>query len=585
MLLGDEISMGGVAGSLELKQALRPHLGKLVPRLLRACHDPNKQTREQMKALWSGLTGGGAEGRAVISEHFIATIDTLFEDASNRLWRARAGACGALSEIIVGREWHDFGGGAPVLNEDDFQESSTNKKSGGAWRILRLWRIATRGLDDVHGSVQQNGETLARSVRALTIRLCDPNMDSKSAGEKRTREEEAQRERAAASAAATCLWWLFRHGLTHKSQVVAGICISTIVGIVKVVRSRVIDPSLPDLIRSLIIAMSGLEPAALNYLQFHAENQEGLEALRLRMAQSGPLADALNKCLELLPGAKPQTQERVAFALNAALRQSAGFASRAAVADAVSSLCSTCPTVFSTSKTSTIQLLRAIYFASERERSSSAKAKMVHALGNLAGLCSGSSVRSLAMKACNRYTRATGNSFDPLSRKTAASTLRAIAVRASSHFKDGGKADIWRRKVLPVAFLGRKDDDDKVASAWTEVWEEGGSSVLASTAPIGVSVFGTTLEEQILTSLVEECVVALQDVSWSRRVAGAAAIEDLASKGILAPLPPVRASVASIDRPSRARKRAESSQTALSECIRLLKKPRLWNGKARVITA
>ena len=32
----------------EIRVALQPHLGKLIPRLLRACNDPNKQTREQM---------------------------------------------------------------------------------------------------------------------------------------------------------------------------------------------------------------------------------------------------------------------------------------------------------------------------------------------------------------------------------------------------------------------------------------------------------------------------------------------------------------------------------------------------------
>ncbi len=41
----------------ELKEVLYPHLKTLIPRLLRACKDPNKQTREQMEALWIGLTG------------------------------------------------------------------------------------------------------------------------------------------------------------------------------------------------------------------------------------------------------------------------------------------------------------------------------------------------------------------------------------------------------------------------------------------------------------------------------------------------------------------------------------------------
>lgn len=75
----------------ELRKALRPHYAKLIPRLLRACNDPNAQTREQMTALWTRLTGTTTEARALISQHLIITMDTLIDDATNKLWRARVG--------------------------------------------------------------------------------------------------------------------------------------------------------------------------------------------------------------------------------------------------------------------------------------------------------------------------------------------------------------------------------------------------------------------------------------------------------------------------------------------------------------
>lgn len=50
----------------DIRSALKPHLGKLLPSLLRACNDPSKQTREQMNGLWIGLTGGGSEARDII---------------------------------------------------------------------------------------------------------------------------------------------------------------------------------------------------------------------------------------------------------------------------------------------------------------------------------------------------------------------------------------------------------------------------------------------------------------------------------------------------------------------------------------
>ena len=109
-------------------------------------------------------------------------------------------------------------------------------------------------------------------------------------------------------------------------------------------------------------------------------------------------------------------QKAVIPELDSALRCGAGFATRAASADAVSSLCSLSPDAFKFSGTSTsnptVRLLRALYYSSERERGTGAKSKMSHALGTLAELAPGSSVRSLALKLCSRYTSAVGGTND-----------------------------------------------------------------------------------------------------------------------------------------------------------------------------
>jgi proteasome component ECM29 len=579
--------MASRTNSLEMREALRPHIGKLLPRILRACHDPNKQTREQMSSLWVGLTGGGSESRLAITQHLLPAVDALIADSASKLWRARVGACGALTEIIVGREWDSLGGGPPVLNDDDLY--GVSMPSAGI-RLLRLWRTAMRSLDDVRGAVRDSGESLARAVRGLTIRLCDPAMLmlEKSSGAKRGREEQAKCERDATAAAATSLRWLIRHGLNGQAEGV-GISISTLVEIVGVVRPKILGPILPDLLKSLLMAMSGLEPAALNFLQLRTNDQEGLERIRLQLAQSGPLATAVAKCLDLLPGVNIETQKAVIPQLDSTLRMSAGFATRAATADAVSTLCATCPDAFRfsgpASANPTVRLLRAFYFASERERGQGAKDKMIHAVGNLASLCPGSSVRSLAIRACERYNSSTGNSDDPASRRAAASALRAIAVRASNQFADGGNSNIWCRRVLPVAFIGRTDSDPKIAALWKEVWEEGGGAANASDTK---GSFSSTLEETLLPYLVHECVKALKDVAWSRRVGAANALSDLCDQGILAPAPrspktsKVGDATASM---ARARHRAQASHTALHECLRVVMKPRLWTGKSQVLKA
>jgi nitrate reductase assembly molybdenum cofactor insertion protein NarJ len=59
----------------------------------------------------------------------------------------------------------------------------------------------------------------------------------------------------------------------------------------------------PDVVPVLLEYLSALESTDLVYLQQHTDKMkdvtnEQLEEIRLRMANSGPLAEAMNMCLE-----------------------------------------------------------------------------------------------------------------------------------------------------------------------------------------------------------------------------------------------------------------------------------------------
>jgi proteasome component ECM29 len=272
------------------------------------------------------------------------------------------------------------------------------------------------------------------------------------------------------------------HGLNQPCPEAIGVCVSCLVGVITVVKPSILQPLIPDLLRSLLLAMSSLEPAALSYLQVRAAGQGGtaadssygsLERLRLQVAQAGPLAEAVTKLLDMVPCVDLDVQRAVIPQLNSALHQSAGFTTRAAVADACSTLCNTCPNAFkftgSTSTNPSVGLLRGFFHGAEREAGAAARNKMAHAFGGLAALCPGSSVRALALRACNNYNSATGANHDPAIRLSAAIALRSIAVRAQNQFSNGGNNDIWCKRVLPVSYLGMRDSDSKVAQLWKEV--------------------------------------------------------------------------------------------------------------------
>ena len=206
---------------------------------------------------------------------------------------------------------------------------------------------------------------------------------------------------------------------------------------------------------------------------------------------------------------------------------------------------------------------------------------MTNALGNLASLSPGQSVRSLSNKACERYMNATGSNDDVAARRAAAAALRAIAVRASSQFSDGGPGDIWCRRVLPIAFLGKQDKDKTIASLWKEVWEEGGNAANLS----GDESFGVLVGEKLLPELVKAAEGALKDVSWARRVAGATALQELCDSNILAPIGrklDFKNSSCTSKEMQRAKQRAQASSRALKALVDLISMPRIWSGKTDI---
>lgn len=168
-------------------------------------------------------------------------------------------------------------------------------------------------LDDVRTAVRERGDALGRSIRSLTIRLCDPTVaDLESdiyVSNAQRKSKESQQRIHAGYAATVSLGWLVKYGLNQSCAEATGICVSCLLGIVEVAEPSTLEPVLSELIGSLLMAMSSLEPAALNYLQVRAagndanshgssesDRYDSLERLRINMALSGPLAGVSDAC-------------------------------------------------------------------------------------------------------------------------------------------------------------------------------------------------------------------------------------------------------------------------------------------------
>ncbi len=168
--------------------ALAPHMGVLVPKLYRMLHDPNKGVADAASAIWSALV---SDPRAALDEHFDAIVRELLRDLGGRLWRGREAAAGALADALTGRRWPQL---APHFGD--------------------VWNMTLRALDDIKESVRVAASGLARTLAALTVRLCDASATTD--GE------------AAAAALGVALPLLLRQGVPAQAGEVRGLAVRTI---------------------------------------------------------------------------------------------------------------------------------------------------------------------------------------------------------------------------------------------------------------------------------------------------------------------------------------------------------------------
>ena len=105
------------------RDELKPLLPSLIPKLYRYCFDPHPKVAESMKNIFSSLV---KEQKAALDEHFEAIMRDLLDGLGNRLWRTREACCGAVSDLIHGRDLNQI---HPFLEE--------------------LWQACFRVLDDI----------------------------------------------------------------------------------------------------------------------------------------------------------------------------------------------------------------------------------------------------------------------------------------------------------------------------------------------------------------------------------------------------------------------------------------------------
>ena len=407
--------------------AVTPHLEKLVPKLYRMMHDPNPQMQEAVRGIWVSLVDSP---KATVDKHFEAIMDELLLESGSRLWRTRQSSASALSEILSGRTFKEI---EPYLQ--------------------KIWDVCLRVIDDIKETVRIAGEGLCRSVRSLTLRLCDAHHSGPS---------------EVKGTIGIVLPIMLERGLLSTVKEVQALSMDVIMKLVKFADGDAIRPHIAEIVKTLLESLSGMEDSRLNYIEQHAASfgqgaSDKLEAMRLRAAKSSPMGETLDL---LMAHIDEDVMKELVSTMNSVLRTGVGLNTRASAGRFLQRLCMRRGRLVRSHAATLFKMLLA---SAVNDASAAVRTSFISAIAAIARYAEESGVNALAQEIARLF-------------KSDTETERAVAAQLALELSRNAPDALSPQKtlVLPLAFVGSYDSIDAGKKKWSEVWEENSGGVSAS---------------------------------------------------------------------------------------------------------
>ena len=328
-------SVAAIAGD-ELKE----HVQALIPRLYRSTFDPNPLVRDSMRHIWLVLVD---DQREAIKKHLAAILSLLSKDMTRQQWRVRESAALAMADVLQGLAWSDI--------RDAFEG---------------ILKSCFRVIDDVKESVAVAGQSLARAISSLAVRLTDAQ-STKSVDSKEF--------------LGVMFPLLTSVGLGSDVPVIRAWCIDMLAKLTKSAGKEAVQESMQVIVPPLLEALSGMEDARLNYLEQHVQrlgvDGDRFEEARIRYAQSSPIADTLDLCSKHVTG---QTFCDLSGMLISFIRKAVGTATKSGTATFI---VASVRRLGSEVKPVSFSMMKALHEASALERSASVRRGYASAYANL----------------------------------------------------------------------------------------------------------------------------------------------------------------------------------------------------------
>ncbi|KAK6534581.1 proteasome component M29, variant 2 [Arthrobotrys megalospora] len=442
---------------------------KLYAKLFRYRFDPNPNVQRSMNDIWKALVKNPS---ATIDKYFDNIMEDLLKTIIDREWRTREASCGAIADLIQGRQ--------PAQYEKHLQN---------------IWSMSFKVLDDIKASVREAAMKLCRTLTKSLIHTVSDEHNTSPKDAKKALDN-------------IMPFLMGPNGLENQAEDAQMLALKTLLDLVKKC-GRVLRPYVPDMIDQFLNLLSSLEPQAINYLHLNAAKynltEDKIDAARLSSVRTSPMMDAIERCLDI---ADADVMKVFIPRLNKAIKKVVGMPSKVGCSRVVVTLVIRHSYLFRPYANDTLKVMSAALV----DRNETVSASYAAACGYLARLASDEAIIKLLQYAQKLYFEQQEERMRVLS----ASVLNAISKHASDRFQ------ALASDILPFAFVAKHDPEESVAEEYSKCWSDntGGSGAvklylpeIAALASAHLDSARWTIKQTAALSIADICVVLGPDLT------------------------------------------------------------------------
>lgn len=298
------IRKNNILGSVDMEVALQPYelestvlrqfdyddVQKLIAMLFMARYDPSPTVRSFMNQLWAVIVVDSKHYATLMRTEQKTILQYCMQGLLSGVWRDRESACRALEAYLPDKSFSTL-----VFPH-----------------LTALFDRGLRAMDDVRdttrvaalGFMKVLGDHIVYAAAAPTAKSVGVGRDNgvfTGIGGGGSAAAVYARRISPETVLSVAMPLLLDKGLLVTFPEGKGYTMGLLIRLIKESKSS-LDRWVVRLISVLVEAMSGFEPQSLQYMSFHTTRLnilgDELESMRVKMAQSSPLQEALTQCLQ-----------------------------------------------------------------------------------------------------------------------------------------------------------------------------------------------------------------------------------------------------------------------------------------------